>query len=75
VLCEDGTGAGLFVEHEGTSRAQVEGDIRASLADLAAGRPGEFSEPHLELTSATCEGEPTCALVVAAYETAGWARA
>lgn len=67
----DGQG-GLFVEHEGPSRAFLTTAIEASLADLVAGRPEEFGEVHLVVNGTTCVDKPVCAFVVAAYETAPW---
>lgn len=74
-LLDDDSGAGVFVEHEGTTEAVVRHDIETSLADLAQRRGGMFVPGGLVMTSAVCASEPVCALVVAAYETAGWARA
>lgn len=71
-LREDGSGAGLFVEHEAATAAEVERMIRASLADMTAGRPHRFGPVHLSVTQAECTGDPVCALVLAAYDTAGW---
>lgn len=75
VLRSDGSGAGLFVEHEGPDRAGVEAAIRCSLADLVVGRPEEFGPVQLQLAGAVCTGRPTCAVVVASYETQSWAGA
>jgi len=74
VLKQDGSGAGLFVEHEGPTESGVLGDIACSLGDMVRRRGGGYSEPELLLTSATCVDEPVCALVVAGYETLGWGR-
>ncbi len=65
---------GLFVEHEGTSRAEVEWSIRSSLSDLTAGRPESFGPVQMQLASARCVDRPVCAIVVASYETEGWRR-
>ncbi|SDP22032.1 arginine decarboxylase [Klenkia soli] len=67
----DGAG-GLFVEHEGDSEEIVTKLIDLSLADLVAGRPEEFGPVQQVRTGVTCTEEPVCAMVVAAYETAGW---
>jgi arginine decarboxylase len=67
----DGQG-GLFVEHEGPTEAFLTTAIESSLADLVAGRPEEFGEPHMFTTGVTCVDKPVCAFVVAAYETASW---
>ena len=71
-LRDDDSGAGLFVEHEGASTEEVDGLIRASLADMTAHRPGTFGPVGTELTQIRCTGEPACALVLAAYDTVGW---
>ncbi len=68
----DGSGGGLFVEHDGASRSEVAGLITASLADLAANRPAEFGPISYQLASAVCADRPVCALVIASYETAAW---
>ena len=67
----DGQG-GLFVEHEGTSEAYVENQIRLSLADLVKGHEDEFTTGDWVLNGAVCTGEPVCSMVLAAYETAPW---
>ena len=69
---DDESGAGLFVEHEGLREADVVRSIELSLEDLAAARGGGFRSGGMVTTSARCEGDPVCALVVATYETAGW---
>ena len=67
------TGKGLFVEHEGTSEAQVRQDIAGSLDSLCAGRSQDtFGPQHSVVRGAVCEGEPVCALVVAVFESQGW---
>lgn len=70
----DGKG-GLFVEHEGTSEAFVENAIRTSLQDLVRGREDEFTSGDWVLNGAVCEGDPICSMVIAPYETQGWAGA
>jgi arginine decarboxylase len=71
---QDGSGAGLFVEHEGPTEQGVRGDIASSLDDMVRRRGGEYSAPEVLITSATCVDQPVCALVVAGYETTGWDR-
>lgn len=70
----DGSGAGLFVEHEGTTESGVLDDIHTSLGDMVARRGGAYTDPRMVMSSATCVDQPACALVVAGYETAGWHR-
>ena len=74
-LLDDGSGAGVFVEHEGEDERTVRNDIARSLEDLAERRGGGFKPGGIVTTSTVCEGEPVCALVVAAYKTSRWARA
>jgi arginine decarboxylase len=71
---QDGSGAGLFVEHEGPTESGVLDDIDRSLADMVGRRGGQYSQPELLVSSATCVDEPVCALVVAGFETTGWDR-
>lgn len=72
VLRGDGSGAGLFVEHEAPTKAEVESLIERSLADMTRARGGHFTPVVMHTTEAVCTGEPTCALVLAAYKAAGW---
>lgn len=75
VLRDDGSGAGLFVEHEGPVEQGVRDDLRSSLADMTARRGGGWTQPRVLVNGTMCLDGPACALVVAAYETKGWDRA
>lgn len=72
--CQDpGTGEGLFVEHEGHSRHQVETDLISSLDALTRNRPArDWGEPKMAVTGVTCEDEPVCALAVACFQGDPW---
>ncbi|MCD4525170.1 pyruvoyl-dependent arginine decarboxylase [Nocardioides sp. cx-173] len=70
--CADETGAGLFVEHHGSSEEQVRGLIAASLADMVATRGHDYGAVSMSVTSATCVDQPVCALVLAAYQVSTW---
>ncbi|WP_330249855.1 pyruvoyl-dependent arginine decarboxylase [Nocardia sp. NBC_00565] len=72
VLRDDGSGAGLFVEHEGDTAAEVARLIRSSLIDMTRNRPQRFGPIQLCTTEARSDGRPTCALVLAAYHTTPW---
>ncbi|MFC8047397.1 pyruvoyl-dependent arginine decarboxylase [Nocardia sp. NPDC057353] len=72
VLRTDGSGAGLFVEHEAASAAEAEALIRASLTDMTRRRPADFGPIQLCTSEIRAAGEPGCALVLAAYLAAGW---
>ena len=68
----DSTGAGLFVEHHGDHEDTVRTDIELSLKALMQGRNIDFGQIHLRITGGTCQGQPLCALVAAAYESRPW---
>lgn len=72
VLRDDGSGAGLFVEHEAETSTEVEHLIRSSLHDMTVNRPENFGPVQLSVTETRCTGTPACALVLAAYHTAPW---
>ncbi|PXX63181.1 arginine decarboxylase [Nocardia tenerifensis] len=69
---EDGSGAGLFVEHDAPTGAQVELLIRASLGDMTAARDEAFGPVQLCVAEAQCVAAPATALVMAAYQTSSW---
>ncbi|MEV0297756.1 pyruvoyl-dependent arginine decarboxylase [Nocardia sp. NPDC050710] len=72
VLRDDDSGAGLFVEHEAETSAEVERLIRSSLTDMTGNRPESFGPVQLTITETRCTGDPACALVLAAYHTTPW---
>ena len=69
---DDRTGAGLFVEHEGSSELSVRDQITASLAELQASRRMAIGETQMCVVGATCTDEPCCALVLCAYASEPW---
>ncbi|WP_227996158.1 pyruvoyl-dependent arginine decarboxylase [Nocardia australiensis] len=73
-LRDDGSGAGLFVEHDAETSAEVETLIRTSLADMTHHRPERFGPVHVCTTETRSEGEPACAIALAAYHTTPWTR-
>jgi hypothetical protein len=62
---QDDAGCGLFVEHHGGSRAEVERDIADSLAALSANRRRSFGSPRARIVGLTCDQAPVCAVVAA----------
>lgn len=66
------SGAGLFVEHDGSSRAEVEDAIAASLDDMTRRRGLPLGPVRSVVVGEVCDGRPVCALVVATYGTAPW---
>jgi arginine decarboxylase len=66
------SGAGLFVEHDGSSRAEVQDAIAASLDDMTRRRGRPLGPVHSVVVGEVCADLPVCALVVATYGTAPW---
>jgi len=69
---QDGNGAGLFVEHVGESKQEVEGLIKSSLCDMTKYRPEKYKSPQWMTCGLPCGGHPVCAIVVAIYKNEGW---
>lgn len=69
---DETSGRGLFVEHHGSSRAEVEHDITDSLETLCRNREEQFGAHHVQITGTSCHEGATCALVVAMYGSAPW---
>ena len=67
------SGRGLFVEHEDREEWKVRQDVQLSLDSMVEARPGRFGPMKTMVRSALCtDGTPTCALVVAVYQSEGW---
>lgn len=69
---ETDTGRGLFVEHEGHSRDEVETHVRDSLDAAVRVRGLETGPIQMRLVETVCEGPAACALVAAVVESAPW---
>ncbi|HEV6955171.1 MAG TPA: pyruvoyl-dependent arginine decarboxylase [Promicromonospora sp.] len=69
---EDGSGAGLFVEHEGPSHEQVSADLTHSIEDLSATRGHRYLPEGRRITGITCGTLPVCAVVVATFRRVDW---
>jgi arginine decarboxylase len=65
------TGAGVLVEH-GADQSAVEAQLKATLADLAARRPGRYSGAACRIGSAVCDIDPLAAVDVAAMRVEPW---
>jgi arginine decarboxylase len=63
---------GLFVEHEGSSEAQVREELQATLSSISAARGLGHLEQQSVVTGVRCEGPPVAALVIAPFATASW---
>lgn len=68
----DGTGAGLFVEHHGSSEASVRRDLRATLDSMIAGRDAHYEHTAMVVSSALCVDHPVSAVVLATYRAVAW---
>lgn len=66
------TGAGLFVEHEGSSEAHVRRDMAASIDSLCRNRGIRGLVAQSVVTGVICESEPVCAMVIAPYQAESW---
>jgi arginine decarboxylase len=66
------TGQGLLVEHEGHSETEVRADIANSLTAMARNRHMEFGPQYMHVVGTRCIDLPTCALVVAVFESSSW---
>jgi len=66
------TGRGLFVEHEGHSRDEVETHIHDSLHALMRVRDIDFGASQMLLADTVCNGPAACVLVAAVVEAAPW---
>lgn len=69
---DDAGGQGLFVELHDHDRARLQRDLVTTLEAMQRGRGVELGPVHTEIASATCDGEPVCALVVAVYAVRPW---
>ena len=73
---QDASGRGLLVEHHAGTEQQIRDLITTSLEDLCKSRGGvDLPRRGMRVAGATCVDQPVCALVVAVFETAGWAGA
>jgi arginine decarboxylase len=66
------TKQGLLVEHEGHSESEVKADISNSLTAMARNRQMEFGPHYMHVVGTRCIDLPTCALVVAVFESSSW---
>jgi arginine decarboxylase len=69
---QDGSGAGLFVEHTAASEAVVRRDLDATIEAMSRTRGNMYRAAGQIISSAVCVDHPVCAVVIATYGTAGW---
>jgi len=65
-------GKGLFVEHNGCSKKEVEKLIRKTLTDMKGYRLENYGEINIEIIGAKCVNVPICTVVVAVYQSENW---
>lgn len=68
----DTSQGGLFAEHSGWSRGDVERELEQTLDDLIANRGAGYRPGGSLLSSIECETQPVCAVVVASFRRVGW---
>lgn len=69
---EDGSGAGLFVEHAASSEWMVRHDLHATIDTMSRTRGEQYRLAGTTVSSAVCVDHPVCAVVIATYGTRGW---
>lgn len=68
----DGSGAGLFVEHTGSTEAELRQQLTATLSDMGERRGGGFRYEDALVGSVQCEDAPACVVVIATYRALPW---
>ena len=71
-VIDETTKQGLFVEHEGENKEQVERQIEHSLQALMRTRNIDFGEVHMKVDGVICEQDPVSAVVIAVYKSETW---
>ncbi|MBF0452528.1 MAG: hypothetical protein HQK75_17635 [Candidatus Magnetomorum sp.] len=65
-------GRGLFVEHHGVDKAQVQNDIISSLEFMKENRSLQYGNIHHEMIGIDCKDNPVCAMVLAVFKSQAW---
>jgi len=71
-IMEDGSGRGLFTEHEGHSEHEVQALIQNTLSDMKTYRSDIYGEIKDHAIGISCIDKPVCALVIAVYQSETW---
>ena len=72
VMTESEPKRGLFVEHTGHSREEVQNQIEETLGSMITYRKEAYGSIHSEIIGVECVDKPVCAIVAAFYENAPW---
>ncbi len=71
---EPGDGRGLFVELHDSRPELVSAALEQSLTSMITCRGRRYGPIEIALSGVKNQGQPACALVIAIYESQGWAR-
>lgn len=66
------TKKGLFVEHQGRSKTEVQKKIISSLTDMVKYRKEKYGKINYKIEGVECKGKPVTALVSAVYQIEPW---
>jgi arginine decarboxylase len=69
---QDGSGAGIFVEHTAASESVLRRDLDATIDTMSFTRGHLYQVAGQIVSTAICVDHPVCAVAVAVYGTAGW---
>ena len=69
---QDGSGAGIFVEHTAASESVLRRDLAATIDMMSLTRGHLYRVAGQIVSTAVCIDHPVCAVAIAAYGTAGW---
>jgi arginine decarboxylase len=69
---QDAAGRGLFVEHHGTTEAEVKETIRLTLESMMPLRDYEYGPIQYETIGVMCEDQPVSAVAIAVYKSQDW---
>ncbi len=72
VMTKDEPRRGLFVEHAGHSREEVQNQIEETLTSMTSYRKEDYGPIMSEITGSECTGDPVCVIVLAFYENQPW---
>lgn len=72
VMTDEEPKRGLFVEHTGHSREEVQNQIEESLTSMVSYRTENYGKIESEITGAECIADPLCVIVAAFYENQPW---
>lgn len=73
VCTKDDSPWGLFVEHVGANKEEVQDLLDKSLQEMMANRPDfDWGTPESEIVEKRCTHKPTCVIAFAGYQCVIW---